>query len=40
LKDKLKTQLFDLSTDIQEQHAIAAQLHPEIVKKMEAIMKK
>lgn len=37
LKGKLKTQLFDLNTDIQEQHDVAAQ-HHDIVRKMEAIM--
>jgi arylsulfatase len=39
LKGTLKTQLFDLSNDIQEQHDIASQ-HPDIVKRMETIMKK
>jgi arylsulfatase A-like enzyme len=38
-KGNLKIQLFDLDKDIQEQHDVAYQ-HPEIVKKMEAIMKK
>lgn len=37
-KDNLKIQLYDLDTDLQEQHDVAAQ-HPEIVKKMEQIMK-
>jgi len=36
---QLITQLFDLSTDLQEQHDVASQ-HPDIVQKMEAIMKK
>lgn len=31
--------LFDLDNDIQEQHDVAAQ-HPDIVRKMEEIMKK
>ena len=39
LKGALKTELYDLDTDIQEQHDIASQ-HPDIVKQMEAIMKK
>lgn len=39
LKGPFKTQLFDLSKDIQEQNNVAAQ-HPEIVKRMEDIMKK
>ncbi len=39
LKVTLKTQLFDLNSDTQEQHYVAAQ-HPEIIKQMEAIMKK
>ncbi|MBO9619144.1 MAG: arylsulfatase [Niabella sp.] len=39
LKGTLKTQLYDLDTDLQEQKDIAAQ-HPDVVKKMEAIMKK
>ncbi|MGH2624784.1 MAG: sulfatase-like hydrolase/transferase, partial [Sphingobacterium sp.] len=38
LKGMLKTQLFDLSKDIQEQNDVAAQ-YPEIVKQMEDIMK-
>lgn len=37
LKGELKTQLFDLSKDIQEQNDVAAQ-HPDIVKEMENIM--
>jgi arylsulfatase A-like enzyme len=39
LKGTLKTQLFDLSNDIQEQNDMASQ-YPNIVKRMEAIMKK
>ncbi len=39
LQGTLKTALFDLSADIQEQHDIASQ-HPDIVKQMEEIMKK
>jgi arylsulfatase len=39
LKGTLKTALFDLSADMQEQHDIASQ-HPDIVKQMEEIMKK
>lgn len=39
MKGVIKTELFDLETDIQEQHDLAAQ-YPEIVKKMEAIMVK
>ncbi|MEO6290892.1 MAG: arylsulfatase, partial [Ginsengibacter sp.] len=39
MKGTLKTQLFDLSKDIQEQNDVAAQ-HPEIVARMEDIMKK
>lgn len=39
LKGVLKTQLFDLNSDIQEQNDIAAQ-HPGLVKRMEAIMEK
>ena len=38
-KGNLKIKLFDLDNDIQEQHDVADQ-HPEIVKKMEEIMKK
>lgn len=38
-KGNLRIQLFDLGTDLQEQHDVADQ-HPDIVKKMEAIMKK
>jgi arylsulfatase len=38
-KGNLKIKLFDLDNDIQEQHDIADQ-HPDIVKKMEEIMKK
>ncbi len=36
---KLTTQLFDLNNDVQEQHDIAGE-HPDVVKKMEAIMQK
>ena len=36
---ELQTQLFDLENDMQEQHNVAV-LHPEIVKQLEAIMKK
>jgi arylsulfatase len=39
LKGTLKTALFELSADMQEQHDIASQ-HPDIVKQMEEIMKK
>ncbi|MEO6894734.1 MAG: arylsulfatase [Ginsengibacter sp.] len=39
LKGNMKIKLFDLDKDIQEQHDVAAQ-HPEIIKKMEEIMKK
>ncbi len=39
LKGNMKIQLFDIDNDIQEQHDIAAR-HPEIVKKIEGIMKK
>jgi arylsulfatase len=35
----MQLKLFDLENDIQEQHDIAEQ-HPEIVKKIEDIMKK
>jgi arylsulfatase len=35
----LKIKLFDLDNDIREQHDVADE-HPEIVKKMEEIMKK
>ena len=38
-KGNTTIQLFDLDTDLQEQHNIASQ-HPDIVKKMEEIMKK
>ena len=38
-KGNLKIKLFDLDNDMQEQHDIADQ-HPDIVKKMEEIMKK
>jgi arylsulfatase len=38
-KGNLKIKLFDLDNDMQEQHDIAYQ-HPDIVKKMEEIMKK
>ncbi|MEX6687075.1 arylsulfatase [Danxiaibacter flavus] len=37
-KGNLKIQLFDLSSDIQEQHDVASE-HPDIIKKMEQIMK-
>jgi arylsulfatase len=36
-KEKIKTQLFDLETDIQEQNDVASD-HPDVVKKMEDIM--
>jgi arylsulfatase len=39
LKEKIRTQLFDLDTDIQEQNDVASE-HPDIVKKMEDIMDK
>jgi len=39
MKGTLKTELYDLSTDIKEQNDVAAQ-YPEIVKKMEDIMQK
>ena len=39
MKGGLKTQLFDLSKDIQEQNDVAAE-HPDIVRKLEDIMKK
>lgn len=39
MKGELKTQLFDLSKDIQEQNDVAAQ-HPDIVRELEEIMKK
>ena len=39
LKGNMKIKLFDLDKDIQEQHDVAAQ-HPEIIKKIEEIMKK
>ncbi len=39
MKGVIKTQLFDLSNDIREEHDIAGQ-HPDIVKRMEAIMEK
>ncbi len=39
LKGNMKIQLYDLDSDIKEQHDIAAQ-HPEIVKQVEGIMKK
>ncbi|MEO8413641.1 MAG: arylsulfatase [Ginsengibacter sp.] len=38
-KEIMKTKLFDLENDIQEQHDVADE-HPDIVKKIEAIMKK
>ncbi len=38
MKGTIKTQLFDLSTDIKEQNDVAAK-YPDIVKKMEDIMK-
>jgi arylsulfatase len=38
-KGNLKMKLFDLENDIREQHDVADE-HPEIVKKMEDIMKK
>jgi arylsulfatase len=38
-KGNMQWQLFDLNTDIREQHDIAAE-HPDIIKKMEAITKK
>ena len=39
LKGNMKIKLFDLDNDIQEQHDVAAQ-HPDVVKKIEEIMKK
>lgn len=39
MKGNMQWQLFDLNTDIQEQHDVAAE-HPDIIKKMEAIAKK
>jgi arylsulfatase A-like enzyme len=39
MKGAIKTQLFDLSTDIKEQNDVAAK-YPDIVKKIEDIMKK
>ena len=39
LKRNMKIQLYDLDNDIQEQHDVAEQ-HPEIVKRIEDIMKK
>jgi arylsulfatase len=39
MKGNMQWQLFDLSNDIQEQHDIAAE-HPEIIEKMNAIVKK
>ncbi|ANH80002.1 N-acetylgalactosamine-6-sulfatase [Niabella ginsenosidivorans] len=39
LKGQIKTQLFNLDTDIQEQNDVASQ-HPDIVKKIDAIMEK
>ena len=38
-KGNLRLQLFDLGSDLQEQHDVAAQ-HPDIIKQMEDIMKK
>ena len=35
----MKIQLYDLANDIQEQHDVAS-LHPDIVNKIEGIMKK
>lgn len=37
-KGNLKMKLFDLENDLREQHDVAEQ-HPEIVKKIEEIMK-
>jgi arylsulfatase len=39
MKGNMQWQLFDISSDIQEQHDVAAK-HPEIIEKMEAIVKK
>ncbi|HEY5393617.1 MAG TPA: sulfatase/phosphatase domain-containing protein, partial [Hanamia sp.] len=39
LKGNMKIKLFDLDNDIQEQHDVAEE-HPDVIKKIEAIMQK